>query len=194
MARYGPHRDPEARRRILDATRDIVASEGPGGASIGAIAAAAGSGRQTIYRWWPSRTALVAEALEEVFERESSFPVTDDPADDLRVQMRSTAKLMRSPAGAMLRELLSEAQRDDEAAELFRERFFDRRREHARDAVERGMSAGVFRADVDVITAIDLLYAPLWLRLLAGHAPLTPAAVDRIAALAFEGLVGDQPG
>lgn len=171
-----------------------MASEGPGGASIGAIAAAAGSGRQTIYRWWPSRTALVAEALEEVFERESSFPVTDDPADDLRVQMRSTAKLMRSPAGAMLRELLSEAQRDDEAAELFRERFFDRRREHARDAVERGMSAGVFRADVDVITAIDLLYAPLWLRLLAGHAPLTPAAVDRIAALAFEGLVGDQPG
>ncbi len=193
IGNYGPHRDPEVRERILAATREQIAAEGPGGATVAAIARAAGAGKQTIYRWWPTRAALVADALEEIFERDSAFPVTDDPVDDLRTQMVTTARLMRSPAGAMLRELLADAQGDAELLELFRRRFLDRRRKHARDAVRRGIAAGVLRSDLDATTVIDLLYAPLWLRLLAGHAPLTPRAVHRVldAALTGVGASGD---
>lgn len=188
IGKYGPHRDPEVRDRILGATRQILAAEGPGGASVGAIARAAGAGKQTIYRWWPSRNALVADALEEIFEARSAFRVTDDPAADLRTQMVGVARLMRSPAGAMLRELVAEAQTDPDALELFRNRFFDRRRKFAADAIRRGVDSGQFRSDLDVTATIDSLYAPLWLRLLVGHAALTPAAVTSIADTVTRGL------
>ena len=188
MGKYGPNRDPEARDRILEATRRIIADEGPGGASVSAIARAAGAGKQTIYRWWPTRTALVAEALEEIFEQESAFPSTDDPLADLRAQMTSAARLMRSPAGAMIRELIADAQTDPDALALFRDRFFDVRRRYARDAIERGVASGRFRADADVVAVIDALYAPLWLRLLTGHAPLTPRAVSTIAETVLTGI------
>ncbi len=188
IGKYGPHRDPEVRARILEATREIIAVEGPGGASVGAIASAAGAGKQTIYRWWPSRTALVADALQEIFERESAFPVTVDPIDDLRTQMAAVAKVMRSPAGSMIRELLADAQADPEVLSMFRERFFERRREQARHALERGVASGVLRADLDPTTVIDLLYAPLWLRLLTRHGALTKSAANRIIDTALVGI------
>lgn len=188
IPKYGPKRDPEAHRRILDATRSLLAESGPGGASMDDIAAAAQVGKQTIYRWWPSRSALVADALEEVFETESSFDRSDDPVADLVAQITDVARLMRSPMGALLRELVAEAQRDDAAADLFRTRFFDHRRRMATAAVQRARRAGLIATDLDDEDVVDLLYAPLWLRLLMGHAPLTADAVVRLANATLRAL------
>ena len=56
----GRTRDEDARQRVLDAAFELVATGTPGGVSINDIAASAEVAKQTIYRWWPSRTAVIS--------------------------------------------------------------------------------------------------------------------------------------
>jgi AcrR family transcriptional regulator len=180
MPKTGPKRDLDAERRILDATRTLICAHGPRQVSINAIAAAAGVGKQTIYRWWPSRSAVVVDALERMFEAESPFPDSGSTRDDIRTQMHRVAATFASPTGSIIRELVADAQGDPAVAEEFGRRFFAERRARAGAVVRAGIERGELRDDLDVEVVVDLLYAPLWLRLLIGHQPLGPAEADEV--------------
>jgi AcrR family transcriptional regulator len=180
MPKTGPKRDLDAERRVLDATRDLICERGPNRVSINEIATAAGVGKQTIYRWWPSKTAVVIDALERMFESESPFPQTGSAYDDIRTQMRRVATVFASPTGSIIRELVADSQGDPDIAEQFRSRFFTERRIRAAAAIQAGIDNGELRNDLDIETVIDVLYAPLWLRMLIEHQPLSPSAADRI--------------
>ena len=91
MPATGPKRDLDAERRILEATRTLISSRGPNCVSINDIAAEAGVGKQTIYRWWPSKAAVVIDALERIFETDSPFPDSGSAHSDLRTQLRRVA-------------------------------------------------------------------------------------------------------
>jgi AcrR family transcriptional regulator len=185
MGTTGPKRDLDAQQRILSATRDLICERGPGRVSINEIAAAAGVGKQTIYRWWPTRSAVVIDALEAGFEHDNPFPDSDTTKDDLRTQMRRVATTFASPTGSIIRELVADAQGDATLGREFRERFFEQRRVRARAVVTRGMERGELRADLPLETVIDLLYAPLWLRMLIAHEPLDESVADSILDLVW---------
>jgi AcrR family transcriptional regulator len=194
MPSTGPKRDLAARQRVLDATRSLICEHGPHQVSINEIAAAANVGKQTIYRWWPSKSAVVIDALEQMFETSSPSPETDSAYHDVRIQMRRVAASFASPTGAIIRELVADSQGDSTIAAEFRIRFFDERRSRARIVIERGIERGELSDELDVETVVDMLYAPLWLRLLIGHQPLTQRAVDRILDHAWPALVVGPPG
>ena len=174
-------RDEDAARRILSATRTLIAERGPAAATISEIASAAGVGRQTIYRWWPTRSALVIDALIEITDAEMPFKATGNPINDLRRQMRSMVRAFGGPVGALIKELLGAAQSDPQIAEAFRTRFFDHRRDQARAFLAAASKAEdcPFTCARDMDALIYGLYAPLWLALLIGHEPLTPKLADR---------------
>jgi AcrR family transcriptional regulator len=184
----GPKRDLEAKQRILQAARELIGTRGPNRVSINEIAAAAGVGKQTIYRWWGSKAAVVVDALEEAFIAENPVVDSGSTHDDIRTQLRRVAAMFASPMGCIVRELVADSQGDAEIAEEFRVRFLEQRRERARDVIERGIERGELRADLPVETVIDVLYAPLWLRLLTGHQPLTRRAADQILELVWPAL------
>lgn len=94
--------------------------------------------------------------------------------------MRRVARLFASPTGAIIRELVAASQGDPLIAEEFRTRFFAARRLRAAATLASGIESGELRVDLDIETTIDLLYAPVWLRLLVGHQTLTRTAADRI--------------
>jgi AcrR family transcriptional regulator len=188
MGATGPKRDLDAERRILEATRSLIAARGPNQVSINDIAAEAGVGKQTIYRWWPSKSAVVIDALERIFETDSPFPDTGSVRDDLRSQMRRVAAAFASPTGSIIRQLVADSQGDHSIAAEFRTRFFDQRRVRARSAIATGIDRGEIRADIPLETVIDTLYAPLWLRMLTGHQPLTPKAADEILDLVWPAI------
>src|ERR1043165_3579913 len=72
-------RSEKSRVAIIDATRALLLERGFDGLSIEAVAARAGVGKQTIYRWWPRRPALVADVLlEDADEILATMPHTDD--------------------------------------------------------------------------------------------------------------------
>lgn len=191
MSTRGPKRDLDAEQRILDATCELIRSRGPNRVAINDIAAAANVGKQTIYRWWPSKHAVVVDALARTFEVENAFPDSGSIRADLRTQMRRVAASFSSPTGSIIRELVAAGQGDAEIAESFRQRFFATRRALAATAIERGIARGELRQGLPIETVVDVLYGPLWLRMLIGHQPLTRAAADQVLDLVWPSIAAD---
>jgi len=185
----GPRRPHTGRRRndaaqsaILDATFRLLSDPGTEALTIDAIAAEAGVGRQTIYRWWPSKGAVVADALARhaqvvVPERETgSF--TGDLAAFL---VDSFAGLQNEGYADRLRQIVAEAQRDEHVARMLAD-FTAVRRAALRALLERGRAAGELAADADLDMLVDMAYGVLYYRLLVRHAPLDEEAGRSLAA------------
>ena len=184
----GRPRDDDARQRTLDAAIELVGRDGPGAVTINQIADAAEVSKQTIYRWWPSRTAVVLDALVEDTMRATPFPDTDDPAEDFRVHLRAVAKLFTSPSGAVIRALLADAQSDPTMAKEFRRRFWAPRRELSLARLRRAEADGQIRGGLDLELVLDAVYGPMWIRLFIGHLPLSAADADDLVDAIWGGI------
>ena len=180
-------RDQAARRRVLDAARDLICNLGPQTVTVDQIATAAGVGKQTIYRWWPSKSAVVMDALIELTDPEPQDP-PQSTREAIRLQMRRVARMFASRQGQLIKELVAEAQGDPAVAEDFRERFFAHRRARGAATIVQGIEAGELRPDLNIDDALDVLYGPLWFALLVGHRKTSPALADRLLALAWPAL------
>lgn len=84
---------------------------------------------------------------------------------------------------------MAEAQADPEAADAFRTQYLCPRRAEALDALTRAQTRGQIRAETDLETVADALYGPIYFRLLAGHAPLTPNFADALVETLLEGIL-----
>jgi AcrR family transcriptional regulator len=172
---------------VLDSARDLVCQLGPRAVTVDEIAAAAGVGKQTIYRWWPSKSSVIMDALIELTDPDpADLPASTYEA--VRLQMRRVARMFASRNGDLIRELVADSQGDPALAKDFRDRFFAHRRARGAAALEKGIATGELRPDLDVEDALDVLYGPLWLRLLVGHRPLSQAAIDHVLDLVWPGL------
>jgi AcrR family transcriptional regulator len=180
-------RDEAARRRVLDSARQLVCDLGPHAVTVDEIAAAAGVGKQTIYRWWPTKSAVIMDALIELTDPVPT-KIPSSTYEAVRLQMRRVARMFSSRNGELIRELVADAQGDPVLAQDFRDRFFAHRRARGAATLANGVATGELRPDLDIDDALDILYAPLWLRLLVGHRSMGPAAVDRLLDLAWPGL------
>ena len=183
--RVGRKRSEAARRAILDAALELLRLHGYARLTTDAIARAAGVGKQTIYRWWPSKAAVALEALTEL-GRAIPSPETGSLEGDLAAFLASTFRLLRGPRGtaAVLKGLMAEAQLDPEFARGFAV-FIASRRGALRAILER--HAG--RAEpARLEAAVDMLFGAMWYRLLVGHAPLDIAFARALARLSARSL------
>lgn len=187
----GRTRDEAARERVLEAAFDLVGSQGPGEVGINDIATAAEVAKQTIYRWWPSRTAVILDALVDGTMKATPFPETGDIRADFEAHLRSVIRLFNSPTGAIVREMLAEAQSDRALAEEFRERFWQPRRDLSLARLAQGVESGVIRDGLDHEVVLDAIYGPLWTRLVIGHLPFTSAHAAKITEAIWSGISSD---
>src|SRR5437763_12047337 len=141
-ARRGRPRSEEAHAAILAATLELAAEEDPRRLSMDAIARRAGVSKETLYRWWRSKTEVVLEALAE--RGEQTIPLTDTGslAGDLRHFLRATAAAVDPTTLRLLRTLAAEAAADRTFAHLVRDRFVSRRRAAGRQLLERARARG----------------------------------------------------
>jgi AcrR family transcriptional regulator len=178
----GPRRPHTGRRRndaakdaILDATFRLLSGPGAEGLTIDAIAAAAGVGRQTIYRWWPSKGAVVADALARHAQVVVPERNTGSFTGDLAAFLKDEGYADR------LRQIVAEAQHDEHVAQVLAD-FTAVRRAALRALLERGRTAGELAADTDLDMLVDMAYGVLYYRLLIRHAPLDEKAARSLAA------------
>ena len=165
--RRGRPRSETTRLAILHATNELLQRVSFAALTVEAIAARAGAGKATIYRWWPTKGALVLDAFLEETVPQIGFPDTGSTREDLRQQMGAVIVAMNDTlAGSTLRALVAASQDDPELAALFRERFLAGRRKAAIEVLERGQRRGELRKDVDPGVVIDALYGALYYRLL----------------------------
>ncbi len=183
----GRPRSEEARQAILRSTLRILGQSGFSDLTIEDVADHAGVGKATVYRWWPNKGALIADAFASNTTRKLRFPDTGSVFSDMSRQMRQLVKVFRGPRGRIVSAILAAGQNDRDLIAAFRERFLWPRRQEAYDTLRRGIRRGELRKDIDPDLVLDSLYGPIYMRFLIRHDRLTPEFVDRLCALVLGG-------
>jgi len=182
-------RSERARVAILEAALALCQEHGYPATTMEAIAKRAGVGKQTIYRWWPSKAAVLQEAVNENVGAATDFPDTGDIVADLRSQMAMVVGLLTSETlSPYTRGLIVAAQSDSDIARSLVANIIEPRTRACRERLEIAVKQGQLRDDVDLNDVVELLYAPLYYRMLLHTRPLTAQQVDHILDLAFTGL------
>ena len=174
-------RSEEARLAVLQASDDLLLERGFANLSVEAIAAKAGVAKQTIYRWWESKTDILFDAFDG--DAEEHFRAADhgNLAGDLHDLMRQLAAFLgQADTRAVFRALAGQAQHDQKAEHRFREQVIDRLRIREHIALERAMARGELAPGTDLELALDELTGPVFFRTLLGEGRLGPDFVDRL--------------
>jgi AcrR family transcriptional regulator len=182
-------RSNSARQAILTAAFALLEEEGFERLSIEGVAARAGVGKTTIYRWWPTKGVMAVEAFLEAVTPAIAFRRSRSARADIVRQMKALAKLYRGHTGNLVCQMIGASQLDPAMRKAFTEGFLYPRRECAYAVFERGVAGGEFRTGVDRDVAIDALYSPIYYRLLASGAPIDEAFLDRHIDLVLRGLM-----
>src|ERR671921_499861 len=189
----GRPRSERARRAILQAANELLEKEGFAAVTVEAIAERAGVSKATIYRWWPNRAAVVMDGFLSIVSSEVPFPHTGHAREDIRIHMRRLAEAFGGKMGRTVAALIAEGQADPELAEALRSRWLSVRRAEVRDILGLGIERGELRDDIDLEVAVDVLYGPIYYRMLVGHARLDEAFADILADHIFAGLAARGP-
>ena len=177
----GRPRDEEVRRRILDSAAQLLEDRCIDQITVDAIAEQSGAGKATVYRWWPNKEAVLIEAFRERVSQELPFPDTGNFRQDVRQQLQNFAEIIYwGRRGKIFRSFIAGAQADPEIAKAFREIWIRPRRAEARKLFERYIAAGVARADLDPDLAVEIVFAPLYYRLLTGWGEITRDYLDSL--------------
>ena len=188
--RRGRPRSEKAREAILAAAAELLLARGLGAVSMDTVAEQAGVSKATIYRWWPTKETLALDALHHEWAAARPRPrETGSLRADMLSLLRAWVRLIgKRPYGRVIAALVSEAQTDPTFAEQYRERFVEPRRAQARPILLRAIERGELPATTDVELALDLLYGPLYHRLLHGHAPLDDRFLGDLVDTVLAGL------
>lgn len=182
----GARRNPASADAIRQAAADILAEDGYARFSIEAVARRARAGKPTIYRWWPSKAAL----LLDVYHRQKQGvvnPDTGDLVEDLTAFLDSLFRHWRdTPTGPVFRSVIAEAQSEDSAAEALRS-YMEGRFSHSAKMIERARERGEVAAHVDPRLAIELVVGFAYIRLLTGRLDMETAAVRAAVCLFVDG-------
>jgi AcrR family transcriptional regulator len=186
----GRPRSERARLAILAAAAELLLDRGLAAVSMDAVAAQAGVSKATIYRWWPTKETLALDALyTEWAAAQPSEVDTGSLRGDLLSLLSPWARVASSrPYGRVIAALLSEAQTDPAYAAEYRQRVVQPRRDQARAILARAVERGEIPSSTKTEVAIDLLYGPLYHRLLHGHAPLDDQFVEDVVDTALAGI------
>jgi AcrR family transcriptional regulator len=186
---------PNAQRRsgrshqaVLHATVELCREVGYGALTIDGIAARAGVGKQTIYRWWPSKGAVVLDAFMKTIAPDITFPDTGDSLQDIRRWLRSVASVMASPQmGPHLAGLIGAKQSDPALAQAFDQQVHQPIRTVLNERIQRAQHTGQLRP-LDPDVAADLIVGPFWFRLLLAGKPADPNYIDTVLDALLAGL------
>ncbi|WP_433253776.1 TetR/AcrR family transcriptional regulator [Streptosporangium sp. CA-135522] len=185
-------RSEQSRRAILSAAIALLGELGYAKLTIEAIAARAGVGKQTIYRWWPSKGAVLVDAalsLSEDEEGSIALPDTGDLRADLRVVLRAIVDEYNDPAfDTMTRALTVESLTDPKLNAEITGRVLRPLLEVTKDRLRAGQEAGQVSEEVDLDLAVEVLYAPIYHRWMLRTNPLTHAYADTVLDLALKAL------
>lgn len=189
----GRPRSERARQAILAAAGELMLEGGLSAASMEAIAERAGVSKATIYKWWPSRGAVALDGFLAQAQDTITVPEGLSTRDALRYQIRALVVLFRdTQSGPLMRALASQAECDPEIARAVRERWLAPRRAVAYDIIRTGMARGELRPDLDVAVVSDLLFGPIYHRLIFGHEALTDELADLLLDHAMTGLLAQR--
>lgn len=185
--RYG--RSEAAREAILEAADNLLVELGFSAVTIEGIAARAGVGKQTIYRWWKSKTEVLLDAFLDDAAQHLTPSDSGNLLTDLSEHLHRYARFFESSdAGAVFRALIGEAQHDAALAAQLRSKYLDQQRARDRQLLIRAIERGEAKSDIDIDQVIDLMIAPIHYRVLVTGQTVNRRFTDSLARLALSSV------
>jgi AcrR family transcriptional regulator len=162
---------------------------GIGELTVELIAARSGRAKTTIYRRWPNVSALVIDATLDSITKAAPIVERRTARETFGEAMKKLVQLYASPYGQTFCTLIGRAQTDPQLRESVKTRWVEPRRKLARQILKRSMARGELRANLDVDVILDLMYGPIYHRLLVpyDHNVLTEELVEKILETVFHG-------
>jgi AcrR family transcriptional regulator len=186
--RRGRPRSQVARQAILEVAYEMLTTQGPGRLTVEAVAAKAGVGKPTIYRYWSNARALEMAALLEQPVPDTNVRVGQSAVADLQAQLEKVVAIFVEKRGRQMTQMIAASESDSELSKQFRNTVILQCREEGRAILQRAVAEQHVRASINIEVALDMIYGPLFYRLLVGHAPLSAAFAKDLVDSALAGL------
>jgi AcrR family transcriptional regulator len=158
---------------IMDAVYELLKERPARDLTMEAVAKRAKVGKPTLYKWWPSKAALIMAMFYERLAGHREAPVAATAEAVIRAKMRRLIKEFNGLFGKVMADLIAEGQSDPAILQELYERHIRLRRASAIADIERGKTGGEFSADTDAELLVDAIIGPVYYRLLLRFAPLT---------------------
>ncbi|WP_419992775.1 TetR-like C-terminal domain-containing protein [Streptomyces boninensis] len=181
--------EPDFTERVLGAVLEMCREQRYEELTLAAAARRSGAAEDELTARWPAKNLLVMEALLHAVAPHMKFPDTGDIAADLEAQLAAVIRLFADPGiGPHLTAVIADVHADERLAAAFRKKVYGPNRTVARARFEVAQRQGQLRQDIDLDTAVDLVFGPIWFRLLLGTSPLTAELATHITDHALAGL------
>lgn len=163
-------------------------SEGLGRLTIERVAAESGVSKPTIYRTWTNAQDLAMAAFMAQPQADAPASRSSSARTVLRAHLRGVIEAFATQRGRQITLTMASADPESELAKAFRNQVILKSREAGRQLIERAVASLEIRPDTDVETVLDMLYGPLFFRLLTGHQPLSPQLAEHLVQTLFDGV------
>jgi AcrR family transcriptional regulator len=174
-------RSARSDKAILDATRELLADGGVRDLTVEGVAARAGVAKTTIYRRWRGKHELALAVLIDMVEHVVATPDLGDTRAELVSFVDAAVTILGSTVmGRVMQGLVSDLASDPGLATAFQDRVVAMRIAEADRLLARGIERDDLRADTDVELAHELLFGPVYYRLLLSGAPLDAGLAGRV--------------
>jgi AcrR family transcriptional regulator len=169
-----------AHEAILDAVHALLQEKSVRELTMEAVAKRAGVGKPTLYKWWPSKAALVFAMFHERLTTKPATLLTETVEQSIRSRVRGLIVNFQGLFGKVMTELIAEGQNDPALMRELYDQHIGERRASIIAEIEHAKASGEFRANVDSELLVDEIIGPIYYRMLLRIAPLDEAYGDRL--------------
>ena len=180
----------ESHEAILDAVHEMLKEKPARELTMDAVAKRAKVGKPTLYKWWPSKAALVMAVFHERLSGRLEAIPTSTIEAALRARVQSLIVEFNGLFGKVMGDLIAEGQSDPAVLRELYEQHIRPRRTSAVALIDQGKAAGEFAASVDAELLVDAIFGPIYYRLLLRSAPLTKQYGNRLIDLVLSDARG----
>ena len=184
----GRPRSESSKIAILNATIDLLEKSGYTALTIEAIAAHAGVGKATIYRWWANKAFLVMDAFLMSTETHLYFHEKTSIRENFRQQLQTLAKVLNGTLGRTMVSLVAESGEDSEITKSFYTYYLKPRREDAKKVLKHAIDQGQIQAKIDLDVVADMLYGPIYFRILIYKKKVDAEFIDTLVDQVMIGI------
>jgi AcrR family transcriptional regulator len=165
---------------ILGAVYDLLHEKSVRDLTIEEVARRAGVGKPTIYKWWPSKAALVMAMLDERIVEHLSAAGARSAEEAIRGLVTELVRRFNGFLGKVAVEILAEGQSEPGVLQEYRDRYLSKRQACSTEVIERAQASGEFRNDIDPQILIDMIFGPIYYRRLVRHQKLDQRFADEL--------------
>lgn len=184
----GRPRSEASKIAILNATIDLLEETGYSALTIESIAAHAGVGKATIYRWWSNKAFLVLDAFFMTTEPHLYFLEKTSIRENFRQQLYDLANVLNGMLGRTVVALVAESGEDSEIAQAFYTYFLVPRRKDAKLVLERAINQGEIQNTINLDVVLDMLYGPVYFRILIYKKKIDAEFIDTLVNMVMNSV------